>query len=149
MTLRTAARLGIAVALVVVAGWYARPGQAGQRDPHNPAGQLGRCCASAGRQGNRRGGQLSSSSYERLGGSAWESNPPGMGLPPHNGFEVLCSSSGSVTSCHVLARWFGWQTEGKAHDSRWKAPLPAHYTAASLDKRAREAQRQHSLLDEL
>ena len=22
-----------------------------------------------------------------LGGSAWESNPPGMGLPPHNGFE--------------------------------------------------------------
>ena len=23
----------------------------------------------------------------RIGGSAWESNPPGMGLPPHNGFE--------------------------------------------------------------
>ena len=24
---------------------------------------------------------------DRTGGSAWESNPPGMGLPPHNGFE--------------------------------------------------------------
>ena len=56
----------------------------------------------------------------RIGGSAWESNPPGMGLPPHNGFEVLCESSRSVTlspisylkrltfvpSCNVLAARF-------------------------------------------
>ena len=63
----------------------------------------------------------------RFGGSAWESNPPGTGTPPHNGFEDR-EAHQDLSTPAVSYRLTG-------HESGVKDPQATQRAGVSREKR--------------